>query len=554
MAIGPKLEFKQSQQLVMTPQLQQAIKLLQLSNIELTEYVQDELLSNPILEESEAAASDASSDVQTDEEPAPEVPDPDAVSADLEPSELDRIEDQALNEEGFGDGNVGDELHELQEADVAADGDIGALPAADENPLDTNVDEAFEPDAPEIRPDPPESEGDHQNTQISESKLSPDSNLPDRQAALTLPLTLQSHLLAQLEASGFDADRKLICRFLIDAIDDAGYLSEQLADIADDLDANEEAVEEALKAVQSFDPTGVGARSLLECLSLQLEEKDRLDPVMQIFLDNISLMAAGDLKEIKSVCGVDDEDLAEMIADIKALDPKPGLQFDNVTIEPMIPDVFVRRNAEGYWIVELNDATLPKVIVNNEYYSVVKDSVRSDADKQYLAEKFNTANWLVKSLDQRARTILRVSEELVRQQSEFLDKGVQFLKPLTLRNIAAMIDMHESTVSRVTSNKFMATPRGTFEMKYFFTPAIQAVSGAESHSAEAVRARIRDCIEAEVADKVLSDDKIVAILRESGVDIARRTVAKYREAMDIPSSVERRRAKRQAERERALSA
>ncbi len=557
MAIGPKLEFRQSQALVMTPQLQQAIKLLQLSNIELNEFVQEELLSNPILEEEGESA-----------EPVPG-PDDDAASEDqvaagtaeqpddtdnLEPDEQARIDDQVLNEEGFGDGNVGDDLSELTEADVGAQADSGEIPKAAESPLDMNPDDAFDADEPDIRPDPPQSEGDHQNVQISESKVSPDSDLPDREATMTAELSLQAHLLDQLSSADLNVDQKLIGRFIVDGIDEAGYFTESLPEIAADLGASDQAVEQVLKTVQTFDPTGVGARDLMECLSLQLEEKDRLDPVMQTFLANLHLMASGDLKEIKSVCHVDDDDLAELIADIKALDPKPGLIFDPVNIEPMIPDVFVRKNAEGQWTVELNDATLPRVIVNNEYYAVVKDAVKKDEDRQYLAEKFSNANWLVKSLDQRAMTILRVSEELVRQQSGFLNLGVQHLKPLTLRNIAEMIDMHESTVSRVTSNKYIATPRGTFEMKYFFTPAIQAVSGADAHSAEAVRARIRNCIEGESLDKVLSDDKIVSILRESGVDIARRTVAKYREAMDIPSSVERRRAKRQAERERALSA
>jgi RNA polymerase sigma-54 factor len=267
---------------------------------------------------------------------------------------------------------------------------------------------------------------------------------------------------------------------------------------------------------------------------------------MQMLLANLELVARRDHSALKRVCGVDDDDLADMLYEIKSLNPKPGNAFGQVTVQPVIPDVLVRAGPDGDWIVELNSGTLPRVLVNQSYYATVTRRRPSDKDRAYLAECMQTANWLVKSLDQRARTILKVATEIVRQQDGFLAHGVQHLRPLNLKTVAEAIGMHESTVSRVTSNKYMATTRGIFELKYFFTAAIASAGGGDAFSAEAVRHRIRRLIDDESAADVLSDDTIVKVLRDSGIDIARRTVAKYREAMRIPSSVQRRRDKQAA--------
>jgi RNA polymerase sigma-54 factor len=298
-----------------------------------------------------------------------------------------------------------------------------------------------------------------------------------------------------------------------------------------------------LGVLQGFDPVGVGARDLAECLSLQLKAKDRLDPAMQAMLTRLDLVARRDMPQLTALCGVDAEDISDMISEIRQLNPKPGLAFGSEPVTPVVPDVFVKEGPDGGWLVELNSDTLPRLLVNNQYYGTVSKNARDKDSKNYLSDCLNTANWLVKSLDQRARTILKVASEIVRHQDAFLTHGVRHLRPLNLRIIADAISMHESTVSRVTSNKYIATPRGLFELKYFFTASIQSVGGSESHSAEAVRDRIREMIENEEPREILSDDRIVSLLTADGVNIARRTVAKYREALRIPSSVERRRLK-----------
>jgi RNA polymerase sigma-54 factor len=355
--------------------------------------------------------------------------------------------------------------------------------------------------------------------------------------------TLHDHLFDQLAIAALGAEKRLIGAALIDSIDEAGYLRIALPELSERLGASGRMVDEVLAVIQGFDPTGVGARDLSECLALQLREKGRLDPAMQALLLRLDLVARRDMAGLRACCGVDAEDIADMIAELRALTPKPGLAFGAEPVQPVVPDVFVREAADGAWHVELNADTLPRLLVNARYYAKVAAATRDKDSKNYLVECFTNANWLVKSLDQRARTILKVASEIVRQQDGFLTYGVRHLRPLNLRTIADAISMHESTVSRVTSNKYIATPRGLFELKYFFTAAIQAMDGAESHSAESVRDRIRELIDNEPVQEILSDDRIVSMLTADGVNIARRTVAKYREAMRIPSSVERRRAK-----------
>lgn len=355
--------------------------------------------------------------------------------------------------------------------------------------------------------------------------------------------TLREHLIGQLNVDILDPADRLIGLHLIDQLDDAGYLACALADVAEILGCDVAQVERVLARLQRFDPPGVFARNLAECLALQLRERNRFDPAMQALLDNLPLLGKRDLPALMRVCGVDAEDLAEMIAEVRSLDPKPALAFDHAVAPPVTPDVLMRQGGNGVWVIELNNETLPRVLVDTHYYARVSGGARSREEKSYLTERFQSANWLVKALHQRATTILKVASEIVRQQETFFAKGVRHLRPLILRDIAQAIGMHESTVSRVTANKFMATPRGIFELKYFFTQAIAGADGGEAHSAEAVRHRIKTLIDGEGPKEILSDDRIVEMLKEEGIEIARRTVAKYREAMNIPSSVQRRREK-----------
>jgi RNA polymerase sigma-54 factor len=361
------------------------------------------------------------------------------------------------------------------------------------------------------------------------------------EATLTRAPNLHEHLEAQLQLACTDPREKLIGAYLIDMIDECGYLLTDLSTIAQTLVVPVGDIEKVLKTIQTFDPTGVGARSLSECLALQLKERNRLDPAMQALLDNLPLLAKRDMAGLLRLTGVSAEDLSDMVGEIRQLNPKPGLKFGSEPVQPVVPDIYVRASAQGGFHVELNTETLPRVLVNTRYAATVGGKDK-DA-KAYVTEQLNNANWLVRSLEQRARTILKVSAEIVRQQDGFLAHGVSHLRPLNLKAIAEVTGMHESTVSRVTANKYMATPRGTFELKYFFSSAIQSAEGGEAHSAESVRHRIRELIDGEAPAAILSDDRIVEVLRGAGIDIARRTVAKYREAMRIPSSVDRKKIK-----------
>jgi len=369
----------------------------------------------------------------------------------------------------------------------------------------------------------------------------------EREGGGVRELSLAEHLHAQLAVAGLTDAERAIAVVLIDAVDEGGYLRADLIDIADRLGCGMDRIEAVLGRLQGFEPTGVFARDVAECLTLQLKEKDRFDPAMAALVGHLELLARRDMNGLKRVCGVDDEDLKEMIAELRALTPRPGAAFGGEPAQAVTPDVFVREGAGGLWHVELNTDTLPRLLVDHRYHARVSAGARSDAEKTFVSDCLSSANWLVKSLDQRAKTILKVASEIVRQQDGFLAFGVEHLRPLNLKTVADAIGMHESTVSRVTSNKYLATPRGVFEMKFFFTSAIASSAGGEAHSAEAVRHKIRQLIEAERGEgDVHSDDSIVDILKEAGVDIARRTVAKYREAMRIPSSVERRRILKEA--------
>ncbi len=503
MALSQRLDLRQTQALVMTPQLQQAIKLLQMSNIELAVFVDQELEQNPLLDRDESDPEGGNTVVVGSDAG------PDASS--VEPAAPPRSEQAGLG---------------TAEPPLAGE-DVDQWNAAAGSEGEGDFDLAGDPEAWRQR-----------NGQVDDG---------DRLAGLDQgrahPENLRDHLTAQLGLDIVDPVDRLIGAYLIDLIDDAGYLTDDLAGVAAVLGCDLASVEAVLARLQRFDPPGIFARNLAECLALQLRERNRLDPAMQTLLDNLPLLASRDGVSLMRLCGVDAADLADMIAEIKSLDPKPGLALDPVTAQIVVPDIIMRPQPHGAWLVELNNETLPRVLVNNRYYATVARGASRKADKDYLTERLQSANWLVKSLHQRAITILRVASEIVNQQSAFFQHGVQFLRPLILRDIAAAINMHESTVSRVTTNKFMMTPRGIYELKYFFTSSIQASSGGDAHSAEAVRFRIKALVDAEAGSEVLSDERIVEILQKDGVDIARRTVAKYRESLRIPSSVQRRREK-----------
>lgn len=514
MAITPRLELKLSQSLVMTPQLQQAIKLLQLSSLELTAYVETELEQNPLLEKDERATDNKR---EADRENSTESDTPSDNTEQVEPSD-------------------GPDTADLTGAET--------MPSDGDSPLDADYGNVYEQDGVvDVSGEAPAAFADGGGGGGRGNSFDGEQ---DFESALTKEITLRDHLIEQLNVDVEDPVDRIVGVHLIDMLDDSGWLAGEPETVAENLNCEPARVEAVLDQMQQFDPPGIFARDLRECLALQLREKDRLDPAMAKLLENLDLLAKQDLKNLLKVCEVDADDLADMVNEIRALNPKPAQAFDHEVAQAIIPDILMRPNPDGGWIVELNPDTLPRVLVNTSYYAKVSKDAQTKQDKEYLAERFQSASWLVKSLDQRANTILKVSSELVRQQHAFFVHGVEHLRPLVLRDIAEVIEMHESTVSRVTTNKYMSTPRGLFELKYFFTSSIASASGGEAHSAEAVRHRIKALIDDETPDSVFSDDRIVEILRDSGIDIARRTVAKYRETLNIPSSIQRKRLKAQA--------
>jgi RNA polymerase sigma-54 factor len=516
MALTQRLELRQSQSLVMTPQLMQAIKLLQLSNLDLSAFVEEELERNPLLER----ANDGT-EPPVAGEPVPERPD----TADSD-------------EAASGDGAGGDRLEPAQEEWL--NHDLGSRTEIEQT-LDTGLDNVFSEEPAEAAARAARDAAPTAYTDWGGGASNDDEyNL---EAFVAAEVTLGDHLAEQLAVAFAAPAQRMIGQYLIDLVDDAGYLPPDLGQAGERLGASQQDVEVVLAVLQKFDPPGICARSLSECLAIQLRELDRYDPAMQALIEHLDLLAKRDIAALRKLCGVDDEDITEMIGEIRRLDPKPGLKFGASRVQTLVPDVYVRPRPDGGWHVELNNDTLPRVLVNQVYYTQLSKTIRKDGDKSYFTDCLQSANWLVRALDQRARTILKVATEIVRQQDGFFTRGVAHLRPLNLKAVANAIQMHESTVSRVTANKYMATNRGGFELKYFFTASIASADGGEAHSAEAVRHHIKQLIDAEDPAAILSDDSIVERLRETGIDIARRTVAKYREAMRIPSSVQRRRDK-----------
>jgi RNA polymerase sigma-54 factor len=492
-SLAPRLDIRQSQSLVMTPQLQQAIKLLTLSNLEIEGFIAEEVERNPLLEASAAEDGDA-----PEREPAPEARD-ERVAAD------ELVSGTGAGDEPTLDVDYATESHQQ---DSVADGGSGM-------------------------------DGALSMTGASAGGAGGEDG-PDLDAFADTSLSLADHLLAQAGPAVRHEDA-FIAAHLIDQIDEAGYLTVSLLDIANRLGVPLVRVEAVLATIQTFDPTGVGARDLAECLMLQAKEADRYDPCMARLIDNLDLLARGELTRLKRMCDVDDEDMADMIRELRGYDPKPGCRYGGEPAQSVTPDLFVARTKAG-WAIEINATTLPRVLVNRSYYTELSGGQQDKASKAWLSDCLASANWLVKALDQRQRTIIRVATEIVKQQEAFFLKGVAHLRPLTLRQVADAIEMHESTVSRVTSNKYVSCARGLYELKYFFTSAIQSADGGDAVSALAVKNAIKALIANEGA-KILSDDTLVELLNAKGFDIARRTVAKYREALGIGSSVQRRRAR-----------
>ncbi len=479
MALSPRLDLRQTQSLVMTPQLQQAIKLLALSNLEIETFVAETLESNPLLEMGEAR-HEATEDSGSEPAEHDSAPDFDGDSA------LD-IADHAIDPEA-APGDIGDWSR----------GDIGAG----------------------------------------------SGELPDLENRSANGPTLAEHLSAQVGAVAHDTREALVALRIIGELDDAGYLPTDLHVIADELGVPLAEAERALATVQSLEPTGIGARTLAECLALQAKEADRYDPCMARLIDNLDLVAAGDISRLKRMCEVDDEDFADMLAELRSYDPKPGLAFGGSAQSAIVPDVLISPSSEG-WDIRINEASLPRLVVNREYYLELKSGARDKASQSWLNEQLGEADWLIRALDQRQKTILKTAAEIVKRQEGFFRQGVTAMRPLTLREVAEKIEMHESTVSRVTSNKYLSCPRGTFELKYFFSSGVAAADG-EGASSEAIKARIKALCDGEDPKKVLSDQKLADLLNAEGFDLARRTVAKYREAIGIGSSAQRRRQKKLA--------
>ncbi|MHC1547072.1 RNA polymerase factor sigma-54 [Phyllobacterium sp. K27] len=519
MALSPKLDLRQTQSLVMTPLLMQSIRLLQLNHIELEQFIEQEIEKNPLLERLDAADDNISLD---------------GVRANA---------DHRL------DGNP----------DIRDDGDAELLSTEPESlwlnsgeaTSSSSMSDTFDSSLENIFPDDPGSRDFIASDLASQWKSSAGDgyvssggenfNLEQVTAA---PISMQDHIREQIIFAFENAEDRLIAVALADQIDEIGYFRGDIAEIAAQIGSSVEYMERLLFVLQGFEPAGLFARDLAECLRLQLRSRKRLSPAMDILLQNLELLAKRDFQSLKKLCRVGDTEIIDMLREVQLLDPKPGTAFSSGVAGSIVPDVQVDQAPDGSWRIELNSETLPRVLINNSYCATIMKAKTSPDEKAFLGECMHNANWLVRSLDQRAQTILKVATEIVRQQEQFLLQGVAHLKPLNLRNVADAIGMHESTVSRITTNKYMLTKRGVFELRYFFNAAIAASEGAEQHSSQSVRHQIKVLIDAESPDSILSDDTIVDMLKEQNIDIARRTVAKYREAMNIASSVQRRREKK----------
>ncbi|WFU14496.1 RNA polymerase factor sigma-54 [Bradyrhizobium sp. CB3481] len=518
MALTQKFALRQSH--VMTLQLRASINMLQLSNMDLADSVAQMVEQNPFLQ-------------WADDAPEPLV----AGESAMERPEFSETE-------GSSDGDDAGGKSASSSADSFEPGreeclnrDLGSRTEIEQT-LDTGFENVFPEEPAEAAERAAKDAAPRACTEWGGGASShEDYNL---EAFVAAQLTLADHLAEQLAGAFTSPSERMIGQFLIDLVEEDGRLPPDLGQAAERLGGPQHEVDAVLAVLQKFDPPGICARSLRECLAIQLRELDRYDPAMQALVEHLDLVKKRDTASLSKLCGVDEEDIADMIGEIRRLDPKPGLKFGRLRPEIKMPDIYARRRHDGGWDVELNSDTLPRVLVNETYYTEVSKTMRKDSDKSWATKRLQEANWLVRALDHRAHTLLKVAAEIVRQQEGFFIHGMSHLRPLKMKAVADAIKMHESTVSRVTGNKYIETNRGTFELKGFFTASIASAHGGEAHSAKAVRHLIKQLIDAESPSAILSDDKLVERLRASGINIARRTVVKYRKAMRIPSSVQRR--------------
>ncbi len=498
MSLTPRLDLRQSQTLTMTPRLQQAIRLLQMSALELDNAVEQELEKNPFLEREGEPRSD---DVR-------------------ENQDFDEFENRQENQTLID--SAGQEEASLDTNDIPTEDSFY------EQAVDDETDAGFEND---FSADPWSGTGaaGQNNSEIRAVDL-----------CAAPKQTLQDALISQINISLPDEEDRRLAFTLMERLDENGYLIGELKDIC-----SAEQLERVLTVLQGFYPTGVFARDLSECLALQLKELNRYDPAMAVMLKNLDLIAGREYKKLSKLCGVNEEDISDMIAEIRRLNPRPASVFEASATNILIPDVLLRQDKSGHYIVELNQAVLPRVLINHAYVSEIASTAGKDkAAKKFLTQHLSSANWLIKALDQRAQTILKVAEEIVIRQKDFFRYGEKALKPMVLKDVAEAVGMHESSISRVTANKYIACSRGIFELKYFFSQALEGRGKDESVSSVAVRRRIKELIDSEKKENILSDEALVYLLKRENIEIARRTVAKYREAMGIPTSAQRKRDKR----------
>ena len=469
------LQLRLSQQLAMTPQLQQAIRLLQLSTLELQQELQQALESNPLLEQ-----------IDTHEE-------------------IDTRETQ--------DSETLDTAYALEQKEMP-----------EELPLDASWDTIYTAGTPSG------TSGDYI-----------DDELPVYQGETTQ--TLQDYLMWQVELTPFSDTDRAIATSIVDAVDDTGYLTVPLEDILESMGDEEidiDEVEAVLKRIQRFDPVGVAAKDLRDCLLIQLSQFDKTTPWLEearlIISDHLDLLANHDFRTLMRVTRLKEDVLKEAVNLIQSLDPRPGQSIQTGEPEYVIPDVLVRKH-NGHWTVELNSDSIPRLQINQHYASMCNNA-RNDGDSQFIRSNLQDAKWLIKSLESRNDTLLRVSRCIVEQQQAFFEQGEEYMKPMVLADIAQAVEMHESTISRVTTQKYLHSPRGIFELKYFFSSHVNTEGGGEA-SSTAIRALVKKLIAAENPAKPLSDSKLTSLLSEQGIMVARRTVAKYRESLSIPPSNQR---------------
>ena len=480
MALELKQSLRLSQQLVMTPQLQQAIKLLQLNRLELAEHVMSELLENPILEEH------------------PEVPEEEVDAKEEKDQKIEKIGEDKPKEVDPQKGEGTDDINWEN-----------YLNSQTYSPSHGGASRDYDPD------------------------------LPSFESTMTRAATLTDHLTSQLQLSRIEEREAEIGQMIVGNLDDNGYLNASLEEIARKSQTTEEEVEKVLKKIQEFDPVGVGARDLRECLLIQTRQIPNNELIRKVIENHLPDLERKSYSAVAKACGVSVEEVVVAVKQITKLEPKPGRPFYDESSQYITPDIYIYKVGEEFIIV-LNEDGLPKLRISNFYQNILRGNHSSSLTKEYINDKLRSAVWLIRSIHQRQRTIFKVTESIVKIQRDFFDRGIGALKPMVLRDVAEDIGMHESTVSRVTANKYIHTPQGVYELKFFFNSSIKRVEGLDVAS-EVVKDRIKTIVLSEDAKRPYSDQELVELLRQANIDIARRTVAKYREMLGILSSSKRKR-------------